>query len=183
MLLGKPLKIEAIQGLVNFDEDEAENVKLESENPENAVFEENEIVEIEETEYLVEHGEEVSEDCFESQQDHEIEAELYTVEEIIDEDFSDQQQPEQSFIICESQISNRVQVSPPKKVLNAYRKQPDAPGQCAACGKSYKNLRAHLKTHQEKPEKKFECDKCGELFRFKSYIYRHMNYIHINAKK
>lgn len=140
-------------------------MKLESENPEIAVFEgnENEIVEIEETEYLVEHGE-VSEDCFESQEDHEMEAELYTVEEIIDEDFSDQQQQpeEQSFIICESQISNPVQVSPPKKV---YRKQTDAPGQCAVCGKSYKNLRAHLKTHQEKPEMKFECDKCGEFFR------------------
>lgn len=61
---------------------------------------------------------------------------------------------------------------------------------CSICGKILSSLIA-LKNHEERhylnllpPEqvKKFFCDVCGQSFRMKSYLFNHMNNVHIRSK-
>lgn len=181
-MLGGNTKIE----IVNYEEDvtedfleysteqeEPEKIKIGSnelmENPaqeEHQLIIDNEMAQIE----FIEDTEEPTEEYYENDANQ-----YYTVDDLIDEEPEGQLEVKPNKMLSYRGNNNNTSVT----VTTVHC--------CTTCGKFCKNasaLKTHEKIHQDKPkDKKFQCDLCGDYFAFKSYIYRHMNYIHINEKK
>lgn len=71
-----------------------------------------------------------------------------------------------------------------KHTNNPLKKPQKAP--CSHCGKILSSLVA-LKNHEEKhsmpsQNKKFSCDYCGSRFRMKSYLFNHIQNVHVRSK-